>query len=91
MMMAPYAHPLHMKVDKHLAHVCLTRMCDPLWVGLKPHCLLIGKVCSPAASSGPGFLLISQIRASSCSDNAMMTALYAHPLHMQVDKHLAYV
>ena len=71
MMMAPYAYLLHKKVGKHLAYI-LNGMCDILLAGLMPHCLLIGKVYSPAVTQDN--CPYSQIRTSTCSDNAMMMA-----------------
>ena len=57
--------------------------CDPLWVGLKPDCLCCCRICS--------FVLICQIWASTCHDNEVVMDPYAHPLHMNVVKHLVYV
>jgi hypothetical protein len=67
-------------------------ICDPLWVGVKPHCLAHYAVCNPAASSYQGFwLTISQIWATTCDDNEVVMDPYANPLHMKDVKHLVYV
>ena len=34
--------------------MCMTWMCDPLWVGLKPHCMCYGMVYSPAVTQDFG-------------------------------------
>ena len=88
MLMAPYVQPLHMKVSKHLEYI-LKASCDPLWVVLMPHCLLLGKVYRPAVTQDN--CPFSQIWSSTCSDNAMMMAPYVQPLHMKVGKHLEYI
>ncbi len=54
-----------------------------------PHCLLIGKVYSPAVTQDN--CPFPQIWTSTCSDNAMMMAPYVQPLHMKVSKHLQYI
>ncbi len=83
---SPYVQPLHMKVKNSTIESwqtpCIypTSMCDILWGGLMPHCLLIGKVYNPAVTQGK------------CSfPKSMMMAPYVQPLHMKVGKHLEYI
>jgi hypothetical protein len=82
--MNPYAHPLHMKVVKHLA--CVWHWCgiNLDWVYSLNHCT------SPSfvAQELPRFLGDLQSLVNESGRNVVRTHPYSHPLHMKVVKYL---
>lgn len=64
-------------------------MSDPFWVGLQPQSLHNGMVCDQVRTKD--FNGIQKSGANTGGGNGVMPSTYAHPLHMIIVKHFAYV
>jgi hypothetical protein len=83
----PYAHPLHMKIFKHLACVWHWYWISLDWVYSLNHCFLPSFVHQEKTDCS----VTSQSLVNESGRNVVRTHPYSHPLHIKNVKHLACV